>query len=488
MSNEPPFRADSFITILVLVCFTGLIILLLVLEEVGYIYRDDDTFKNEKDTTDWNFGEGTDTRPIDFTKENPEESTVPAPLGTHTEETLKNKGSKTLIGKLGRVYSAVYEITDADMDKILDSIKKGGLEFPYKKATGGNSSVINKEEILNRFLIEFTSSINKEVLDRGLNKEHPDVFFRIKGYEFKHDKSHKNQNQTILVDPPEFRSFEVIPMDAELDPSGTKRFNMPDDLAEYNTTDIANFSLDTNKIYIMIGRPGTYQDFTVYANFNIQDTDEKVIVKFNTLKVYGVINKEVNEGVSGVFSSKMNHNNDRKESSIPDKYFQVPYKQKFVDDYVRKLAHDKWIGDHKCFVLINEDVNHEIKGVNNQLFCESYHPEFEQVGVWDAPCQEDEECPYYQANKNYDNDYGGCDQKTGKCEMPFGVKRIGYKRTDKSDPMCYNCGKDGAFCCEEQKNDTTKKSPDYVFMGDLDIRELQTETLRKNGCPSSLLG
>lgn len=488
MSEEPPFRADSFITILVLLCFTGFIILFLVLEEVGYIYRDDDTFKNEKDLKDWNFSEGTYTRPIDFEKENPEESIVPVPLGTHTEETLDDKGIKSQ-KQIGNIHSAVYEITDADMDIILSNIKKKGIEFPYSKAIGGNSNSINKKEILNRFLMELVSIINREAISRNLNKKHLDVFFKIKKYEFKHSKSHKNYNQKILSDPPEFRSFEVIPMDADLDTSEVKRYNQPDDLSHFNTHDINNFSLDTNKMFIMIGRPGTYQDFTIYANIDINDSNDKVKIKFNMLNVFGVTNKEVNKGVSGVFSSKMNHYNDKKDSKIPDKYFKVPYKQKFINDYIRKLSHDKWVGNHKCFVLVNEGENHEIKGIANKTFCESYHLEFEQVGVWDAPCQEDEECPYANANKNYSNDFGGCDKDTGQCDMPFGVTRIGYKRTDKSDPICYNCGQgEGNKCCEAQKNDTTKKSPDYVFMGDLDIRELQTDTLRKNGCPLSLLG
>jgi hypothetical protein len=488
MPIEQLLHTDIFITTLVLICLTGLIILLLVLENVGYIYRDDDTFKNEKDLKNWNINKGKDTRPIDFSKENPEESIVPKSLGYHTEETLDVKGIKPIMGKIGRVYSAVYEISDADLSIILKAIEKKGIEFPYTKIVGGNASIENKKQILNMFLMELISSINKEVIKRNLNKEHPDVFFKVLDYEFKHSKSHKNHNQKIIQDPPTFRSFEDAGLDAKLDASMIKKFNQPNDLEEYSSKDISNFSLDTNQMFVTIGRKGTYQDFTIYININIEDT-EKIKIKFNTLKVYGVKNKEVNKGVSGIFSSKMNNTNDKKPSKIPSEYFKIPYKQKFVDEYIRNLAHDKWVGNHKCFVLINGTDNHEIKGINNQLYCESHHPEYEQIGVWDAPCQDDKECPYNKANKNYNNNFGGCDKKTGKCDMPFGVTRFGYKRTTKDEPLCYNCGKGmGDKCCEEQKNDDIKKSPDYVFMGDLEIRGLQIDTLRKNGCSSSLLG
>jgi hypothetical protein len=501
MSGEPLFQTDPFITVLVLVCLSGLILLLLILEEVGYIYRNDDTFQNqnenenEKNLKLWNFDKGKDTRPIDFTKENPEESTIPKPIGEYTEETLDNKGVKKKIGKLINVYSKIYEISDIELDAILSDIKKKGIEFPYKKATGDNADITDKEQILNRFLTEFVSIINREVIGKGLNLEHQDVFFRVKGYEFKHLDSHKNHNQSIIANPPTFRSFEVIPLDARLDLDDVKRYNQPNDLREYKNKDIDNFSLESNKMFIMIERPGTYQDFTIYANMNMnniysgEDSGDKIKINFNTLKVFGMTNKDINKGITGVFSSKMNNNDDKKDSHIPPTYFEGPYKQKFIDDYIRKLAHDKWIGDHKCFVLLNDNVNHEIDGVNNKLFCESYHPEYHQVGVWDAPCQDDRECPYYKANKNYNNSFGSCNKNTGKCDMPFGVNRIGYRRTDKSEPFCYNCGNNAnGKCCEEQKNDNSKKSPDYVFKGDLNIRELQIETLRKNGCPSSLLG
>jgi hypothetical protein len=85
---------------------------------------------------------------------------------------------------------------------------------------------------------------------------------------------------------------------------------------------------------------------------------------------------------------------------------------------------------------------------------------------WDRRCQNNEECPFYQANKNYKNYFGGCID--GYCQMPLGVSIKSYRRPDENTkPLCYNCKNPlDPFCCEEQK-DRKKypdlKSPDYAF-------------------------
>lgn len=94
---------------------------------------------------------------------------------------------------------------------------------------------------------------------------------------------------------------------------------------------------------------------------------------------------------------------------------------------------------------------------------------------WDRSCFQDNECPFFQANKNYKNNRGGCVR--GKCELPIGVYRESY-RYFKQDfpytPMCYQCKDPGnANCCAEQMNKKTYpnlKSPDYAFVDDKDER------------------
>jgi hypothetical protein len=112
------------------------------------------------------------------------------------------------------------------------------------------------------------------------------------------------------------------------------------------------------------------------------------------------------------------------------------------------------------------------KDINNKQECDTFG------GVWDRPVKDDQDCPFYKANKNYDNIRGRA--KNGYCEMPSGITIKGYRFYDKNPekflPQCYQCkdkligqGNVG-LCCADQ-NDPLKypnlKSPDYKFPGDL---------------------
>ena len=98
-------------------------------------------------------------------------------------------------------------------------------------------------------------------------------------------------------------------------------------------------------------------------------------------------------------------------------------------------------------------------------------------GVFDKPCQKDEECPFYKANENYDNDFGKC--INGTCQLPLNMENVGYhyyKRDKTKKPLCYNCNSKeynvDIFlddCCEKQYDNekfSFLKSPDYAFEGD----------------------
>ena len=105
------------------------------------------------------------------------------------------------------------------------------------------------------------------------------------------------------------------------------------------------------------------------------------------------------------------------------------------------------------------------------------------VGIFDKPCKEDKECPFFQSNKNYPNNFGKC--INNKCQLPINMINIGYHYyvSDKdSAPLCYNCNQtkfnatssELGDCCHEQ-NDKKKypflKSPDYAFKDDILVRK-----------------
>ena len=113
---------------------------------------------------------------------------------------------------------------------------------------------------------------------------------------------------------------------------------------------------------------------------------------------------------------------------------------------------------------------------NNQLECENdYDLYFKSKirGVWDRDCISDDECPFFQKNKNYTNTRGGC--VYGKCEMPVGIEGLGqrYFNID-TTPLCYNCPDKKYDCCN------TQSSPDYIFENDILLRLFNKKDLDNN--------
>jgi hypothetical protein len=129
--------------------------------------------------------------------------------------------------------------------------------------------------------------------------------------------------------------------------------------------------------------------------------------------------------------------------------------------------------------------------ITNKHECESPYDRFGEPKsgptVWDKPCSKDEECPYYQANKNYPNNRGGCIK--GACEVPLGVLTTGYTKFDDRNPyqpFCYRCIDPwDKNCCERQadlikQGNSSLASPDYAFSNDTDERLL-------NNLPTTIL-
>jgi hypothetical protein len=125
--------------------------------------------------------------------------------------------------------------------------------------------------------------------------------------------------------------------------------------------------------------------------------------------------------------------------------------------------------------------------------CESMYDRYgksKNVGIFDAPCKSNEECPFYKKNGNYDNEFGKC-KSDGQCELPSNMDKLGFHyflEGPSRKPLCYNCKgdklrdiSDPDNCCEEQ-NDKTKypflKTPDYVFDNDYLPRKNYFNNLR----------
>lgn len=144
-------------------------------------------------------------------------------------------------------------------------------------------------------------------------------------------------------------------------------------------------------------------------------------------------------------------------------------------------------GPYKCYIIDKQGEVVHLDRVVDPQECQSFHPKYGSIGVWDKPCTSDAECPFYGANTNSAelSKLGGCQLDTGKCQMPEGVVRVGYRQyAKKSEPRCHNCDllpkasgermelEEQDACCGDQaraiKNGEISmlKSPDYKFAND----------------------
>jgi hypothetical protein len=252
-----------------------------------------------------------------------------------------------------------------------------------------------------------------------------------------------------------------------------------------------------------------YQNFNIQLDINlVRGIDGIWKIEFNALEIVGIPRQKnsldvySNSDPSQKIKKIENYRKfNMKELNDSDpKYFNFNYQADKVQEKRYEIAKDALYQASKCFGLL--DGKSEILNYDNKLFCESYHADIDQVGVWDSPCQIDTDCPFYQANKNYPNTFGGCDKISGKCQMPNGIIPLGYKKYGKTsglkgEPLCYNCEGEDDRCCHKQarkvveqkvnidinnKNNKTKLlSPDFVFQDDMKTRKMHSEELDKRG-------
>jgi len=306
------------------------------------------------------------------------------------------------------------------------------------------------------------------------------------------------------------------------------------------------YFLTNNLIFTTtIAREFKYQQFVLYWDIDlIQESNNKYTARINKLELIGIpipksiefhdnrkttnIDKTIySENIFQVIQDKEDNQkanaekidiyrdqvSDSQEFNVEpsgnSKMFQSPY-TKFIDlneksdldpvlfdensqnaiieNKIMNMARDKQFHNHRCYGLVN-GMNKELVEYNdNPIFCKSFHPEISQNGIWDAPCQVNTDCPFYQANKNYPNEFGKCNKETGQCEMPLGVIPIGFTKYGKIEPQCYNCNMNSTNnrCCAEQdlnikRGVVSYKSADYIFKNDNLIRKQFADDLVKNG-------
>lgn len=138
-----------------------------------------------------------------------------------------------------------------------------------------------------------------------------------------------------------------------------------------------------------------------------------------------------------------------------------------VEEFITRLqlAPESLDPSYVCYGNVN---------ISTKALCDSPYDEIGQpkhrTTTWDHPCTQDSDCPYFRANTNYENSFGGCGKQfPGVCELPIGIRRVSFRKYDDKDvfaPFCYGCDPYDTTCCSGQGD-----SPDYAFENDTDARQ-----------------
>ena len=99
------------------------------------------------------------------------------------------------------------------------------------------------------------------------------------------------------------------------------------------------------------------------------------------------------------------------------------------------------------------------------------------IGVWDSPCTQNSDCPFYKKNTNYSNNRGGC-LSNGFCELPLGLDHLGY-RYYYNKPFCHNCYKTN--CDQLDCNRCCDANNDLAYANDFAERSSYKIGLSKKG-------
>ena len=291
----------------------------------------------------------------------------------------------------------------------------------------------NEFQIITRDIFDLLNSIDKIVLDRQENPvelAYKNVFSEIQEI---------NQNKT----------FNSIVFKQIL-------FKMKkiDDLAQEEPT-----MKDTELVFI-------YEELVVkfinnckeiLTNKNINKRDLHRDIKFNNSDLTGqlIITEEIEKLIENINARRIKRLN--------------------FNEQMGKRIRER-TSEYRCYNPKYEDV--VIDNLTTRPACISYHKDIGLHGVWDKQCESNDECPFFQANKNYPNDFGGCLE--GKCEMPVGMRVIGGTKVSKvGSPYCYNCDKvmkpgstfkEQGRCCSDQLKNKSFKSPDFMFERDKQVR------------------
>jgi hypothetical protein len=188
----------------------------------------------------------------------------------------------------------------------------------------------------------------------------------------------------------------------------------------------------------------------LYIGFNkneliVKDITIPIDLKEEFIKILPSINDSsfITSGIEYKDIPKSGLNTDDKLEKTKEEIIRELHRQELIKKYEEQ---------NRCYGTI------EFQKIPSEEQCKMFG------GVWDREVKTNEECPFYKKNINYLNSRGGI-IPGGKCELPIGMKLLGYRYYSLEPdfkPFCYGCKPKNSLgqCCDEQEY------PDYAFVGD----------------------
>ena len=350
-----------------------------------------------------------------------------------------------------------YDIFDSSKDLLVDPIsgKKVDYEYDFKY----NITILNRKSFINRWY-NYNPSVRKEFNYDDIKS--PIENINILNIDFK--KRIDTRQRQILSDS-NLILYGLIPFE----------------IFKYKIINIqylnGNINIPIYTIQIALFRENDlYLNTFSYVGF-IQNNKPLI----TEVKYIG------RNTTDSVLLAEFNNPKDIKQEIINKNFSNMPILEKDPDAIANLTKNHKeeykLKNQYACF-----DLNYNPNGKSTAILnyysreaCESSVDPYgrpKSVGIYDTPCKKNEDCPFYKINKNYDNEFGKC-QESGYCELPSNMVGIGYKyfkNNPENKPLCYNC-KSSDFklftdldeCCDEQydkKKYPFLKTPDYSFNND----------------------
>ena len=487
----------------------AIIISILVYKQ--YKYSIEEAFLVTNDKSLYMDNDSTDKMPVEIKYH------VPSPVNQLNDNQLLDLDTNILRNtRVLKLFSQTDELSAYQMYNILKELRNQSYNFKYDKdsiAIDKKARTINNEkvekinsgainsvdlELFTRIKLEIISAFNNIIIKNEYYiNYHPYTFFKIINsnlISFNKKENTKNEyNYCMTLTFAREYKYQQFIIYFNLD---LKQLTNLDYTIVLNKVELSGIPITNNIEFHTNNKIEVKNDNDM--NNNVENNREQIIEKNKSDETNTYYKDQVSDNLNydimpnGENSKLFQKNNvkfinETDRSDMDLSLFDTSSMSYKIDEKIMNISKDQQYNNHLCFGLVN-GISQVLPQYKTPISCKSYHPDINQNGIWDAPCQIDSDCPFNNANKNYFNNFGKCDISSGSCEMPVGVIPIGFTNYGKIEPNCYNCSinSEDSKCCSKQMDDIKKGnvkylSPDFIFSGDELMRKKHKKELEELG-------